>query len=217
MRDTIDPVKSFNHLIQNWWKLVLFAIIGGLLGLAVSYIKPAKYQAEALFHASIDFTEVNFENLVNETGDPVRFTQYDEDIALQVVQRMLLAKLNDAFRYARTLDPELDGPTFQRDKQIQRLHAQWALRYRHENPQIAQAIVNYWADIGLEALREAQASGRAEPFVIVDLVYEADLPQSPIYHHRNTLLLSGTVIGLLCGIIWVDFGNRFLNRRAKGT
>lgn len=217
MQDSFDPVGSFNHLIQNGWKIVLLAAVGGLLGLVISFIKPPMYQAEAFFHASIDFTEVNFENLVDEGGGPARFTQYDEDIALQVVQRVLIQKRSEAFTYARTLDPELDINTFQRDHQIRRLHAQWALRYRHEDPQIAQAIVNYWAEIGLEGLREAQESGKAEPFVLVDLVSKAILPGSPIYHNRNTLILSGTMIGLLCGIIWVDYKRRFFGQRVEGA
>ena len=30
--DEFDPVASFENLIKSWWKIVLAAVIGGLLG-----------------------------------------------------------------------------------------------------------------------------------------------------------------------------------------
>ncbi len=215
MRDAFDPVAAFNHLLRRWWKIVMFASIGGLLGLGFTFIQPPVYQAEATFHASIDFTEINFEGLVGEYGHPVVFTQYDEDLALQVVERVLLAKRPDAQAFARTLDPSIDYHSFMRNKQIQRYLARWHLRYRHKDPAIAQAIVNYWSDIGMEALREAQASGDAESFVYISQVTEATLPQSATYYNRNTLVLAGTLIGFLVGILWVDFRGRYFNHLVK--
>lgn len=217
MRDEFDPVKTFNHLIMGWWKIVVAAILGGLLGLAVSFVLPPIYQAEAIFHTGLDFTEINFENLVDENNEPLKFTQYDEDLALQVIQRVLLAELPAAYDYARSLDPSIDFPTFQKDQQIQRYHALWYLRYRHRDPQVAQAIVNYWADRANTTLQDAQAAEQAEPFVIVEQVTEAGLPQTPLYQNRNTLVLAGTVIGFLVGVLAVDFKARHLSRQVKGA
>ncbi len=211
MQDVLDPVATFINLYRGWWKIILLAVMGALIGWGVSFFNPPKFQAEATFHASIDFTQINFENMVGEYGDPLVFTQFDEDIALQVVERVLLSVRQDALAHAQTLDPTLDGQTFWDNMQIQRYLGRWHLRYRHEDPQIAQAIVNYWASIGLDALREAQESGQAESFVIIYKVSDADLPQSAIYQNRSILILAGTLVGLLCGIILVDFGARFLN------
>jgi uncharacterized protein involved in exopolysaccharide biosynthesis len=83
------------------------------------------------------------------------------------------------------------------------------LRYRHQDPQIAQSIVNFWAERGWEALQEAQQGGRAEEFVILDLVSLAALPQAPIYQNRNNLILAGTMIGFITGVILVDFTIRY--------
>jgi len=215
MLDILDPLESFNHLLKHWWKLVMFAILGGLVGLAISFIQPSTYQSEATFHASIDFTEINYENMVGEYGDPLIWTQYEEDLALQAVERVLLNRLDNAYEYAKTLDPSLAKQTFKDNQQIQRYLAKWFLRYRHENPATAQAIVNYWAEDGLQAFYAAQEAGRVESFVIVDLTSTADLPQTPIYHHRNTLVLAGTAAGFLFGILLVDFKERFLGLRKK--
>lgn len=213
MQNVMDPAVTFKNLFSGWWKIAVLAIIGGFIGLAVSFILPPTYQAEATFHASIDFTQINFENLSGEHGQPLIFTQYDEDLALQVVERVLLSVRSDALSFAKTLDPELDSKTFWDNKQIQRYLGRWQLRFRHEDPQIAQAIVNHWATIGMEALLDAQETGRAESFVIVSLVSEADLPQTPIYQNRSILVLAGTMVGFLAGIILVDFKARYLDRR----
>ncbi len=214
MQNGLNPLAAFEQLSRNWWKILILSVLGGLIGMFFSYMTPAKYQAEATFHASIDFTEINFENLVGEYGHPLVFTQYDEDLALQVVERVLLSTLDEAYQYGRLLDPLLTKPTFIQDMQISRYLARWHLRYRHQDPLIAQSIVNFWADIGMEALEEAQATGRAEEFIMIDIVTMADLPQEPTYHQRNTLVLSGSAAGLFIGVVWVDFYSRYIKKTA---
>ncbi|MFN2304977.1 MAG: hypothetical protein ACK2TV_14695, partial [Anaerolineales bacterium] len=110
-----------------------------------------------------------------------------------------------ALQYAQTLDATLNDVTFNQKGQIRRYHALWYLRYQHENPEVAQAIVNYWAEEGWKALRQAQADGGVEDYVIVDLVSLANLPHKPIYQTRNLIVLVGLVIGFLSGIILVDY------------
>jgi len=215
MRDGFDPLQTINHLLAGWWKIAVLAVIGGLLGLGISYLRPPKYQAEAIFHASIDFTEINYENMVGEYGDPLVWTQFEEDLALQVVKRMLQARLDAAYEYALTLDPSLTKDTFKEDNQIERYLGNWFLRYRHADPQVAQAVVNYWAEEGFELLRAAQENGQAESFVILDLVSLADEPASPVYHQRNTQILAGSAAGFFIGILLVDFNGRFLKRRRQ--
>ncbi len=215
MRDEIDPVKTFNHLLTSWWKIVLIAVLGGLIGLGISYLQPPTYQAEAVFHASIDFTQINYEDMVGEYGDPLVWTQYEEDLALQIVERMLIKQTNNAFQFAKKLDPSLDIDTFRDNRQIERYLAKWFLRYRHPDPEVAQAIVNHWAEVGIQALHDAQSAGEAESFVIADLTQTAPLPSSPIYHNRNILVLTGTFAGLVTGIIAIDFLGRYRHRTSK--
>jgi len=210
MQNDFDLLKTFNNLLRKWWLILSLAVLGGLVGLAISYILSPLYQAEAVFHASIDFNKVDIENLNVPTNDPYVFTQYDEDLALQAVQRMLVWKSNAAYDYALTLDPSLEREEFEENSQIKRYHAQWYLRFRHEDPAVAQAVVNYWAELGYKALQIGQESGRVESFVIVDLISEAYLPQVLQYRHRNALVLAGTIIGLVIGVIVVDSKIRFV-------
>lgn len=209
MSDTLDPISSLKNIFRSWWKIVLIAYLFSLIGLVASYLLPAKYQAQAVFTASIDFTEVTFENLVDKKGDPVEFTQYDEDLALQVVERVLMGDTDEAFAYAQTLDPSLTLDEFERDSQISRYQAKWYLRYRHASPEVAQQIVNYWANLGLEDLKAAQADGQAETFVLVELTREAALPAKPMYQQRGTLVLAGALAGIVIGVLVVDGKLRF--------
>ncbi len=212
MENEFDPLSSLNHLLHNWWHIVLIAIAAGLIGLGVSYLQPPLFQAEAIFYASIDFTEINFENLVGESGQPYIFSQYDEDLALEVVNTILLAKLNNAFEFARSLDPEIEHDSFIKNMQIVRTHGQWFLRYRHREPSVAQEVVNYWAAIGMVAIEEAQAEETIETYVLVDLVSVAELPTQAIYRNRGVMVMAGMVIGFSAGILFVDSRKRFLSR-----
>ncbi|MFU8827187.1 MAG: Wzz/FepE/Etk N-terminal domain-containing protein [Brevefilum sp.] len=214
--DSFKLIDSIHHLLQNWWKITLCAIIFGLFGLVFSFIIPPKYEAEAIFSASLDYSQINFENLVDENERPLQLTQYDLDLALSAVQRILLQVRSQAIRFAQTLDPALDAATFNQNSLIERYHDTWYLRYRHEDPLIAQSIVNYWAELGMEQLVAEQASGKVEPFVLSDLIATASLPDKPIYQNRNTLILAGTLIGLCIGVMLVDFKFNRLSSIPKG-
>lgn len=208
-QDNVNLLESIQNLMHNWWKITLCAIVFGLFGLGFSYIRPPKYEAEAIFSATVDYREINFSNLVDERGLPLAFTQYDLDLALLIVQRMLLTVRSQAINYAQTLDPGLDAATFEENMLIERLHDRWSLRYRHEDPHIAQSIVNYWADLGMAQLVEEQTAETMEPYVLVDLIVKAHLPQRPIYQNRNSLVLSGTIIGFCIGLIAFDLKYRY--------
>ncbi len=212
---TIDFVETMNNLFRRWWLIAVFAIVFGLLGLAFSALKPPKYEAEAIFSASIDYRDINFENLVDETESPLTFSQYDIDMALSAVQTALFQVRDEAFAYAQTLDPSLDAETFENNMLIERQLGLWYLRYRHEDAQTAQSIVNYWAELGFEAIKAGQAAETIEPFVLVDLTAKASLPQSPVYQNRNTLVLAGIVAGFALGIWVVDINYRFSPRKEQ--
>jgi uncharacterized protein involved in exopolysaccharide biosynthesis len=214
-QDTFSLLDTFDHLINNWWKITLFTILFGLLGLGFSFIQPPKYEAEAIFSATLDYRDINFENLVDEGRSPLVFTQYEVDLALSVVQRSLIKVRNEALAYAQTLDPTLTPDQFLQDSLIERLHSRWQLSFRHEDPQIAQQVVNYWAELGRNQLEQDQASERVEPYVMVDFLSEASLPGSPVYQNRNILMLAGAVIGFVAGIAVIDFQHRYLIKRKK--
>jgi capsular polysaccharide biosynthesis protein len=212
---TIDFIETMNNLFRRWWLIAVFAIVGGLLALAFSALKPPKYEAEAIFSASIDYRDINFENLVDETESPLTFSQYDIDMALSAVHTVLLQVRDEAFTFAQSLDPSLEAETFENNMLIERQLGLWYLRYRHEDAQTAQSIVNYWAELGIDVMKAGQAAETIEPYVLVEWVSEASLPQSPVYQNRNTLALAGIVAGFALGILVVDIQYRFIPRKEQ--
>lgn len=214
-QDTFTLIATFHHLLNNWWKIALFAIIFGLLGLGFSFLRPPKYQAEAIFSTSLDYSEINFENLVDEDHQPVIFAQYEVDLALSVIQRSVLKVRNETMAYAQSLDPSISEDQFLKDSLIERLHSEWYLRFRHEDPEIAQDVTNYWAELARQQLAEDQGTGKVESYVLVDFLSEAALPDTPIYQNRNTLMMAGFVIGFVVGIAYVDFQHRYLSKDKK--
>lgn len=212
---TIDFIETMNNLFRRWWLIAVFAIVGGLLALAFSALKPPKYEAEAIFSASIDYRDINFENLVDETESPLTFSQYDIDMALSAVHTVLLQVRDEAFTFAQSLDPSLEAEPFENNMLIERQLGLWYLRYRHEDAQTAQSIVNYWAELGIDVMKAGQAAETIEPYVLVELTSEASLPQSPVYQNRNTLALAGIVAGFALGILVVDIQYRFIPRKEQ--
>ena len=208
-QDVFNLVETINHLFRNWWKITLIGIIFGFLGLVFSFFNPPKYQAEAIFSSTIDYSQINFENLIAENGEPLWVTQYDYDLAISVVDRVLIQTRKEAILYAQTLDPALDSATFIHNTFIERQHDRWYLRYRHEDPAIAKSIVNHWAELGVLKLKEGQAASKIESYVLGDLISPAYLPSRPIYHNRNSLVLAGTIIGLCIGVLLVDLKHRY--------
>lgn len=214
-QDNINLIDTLNNLMHNWWKIAMCTVIFAVLGLAFSFISPPKYEAEALFSVVIDYRELNFENLVNESGQPYELTQYDIDLSVTIVPNALIKVRNRVINFAQSLDPELDANVFEEDSVIERLHDRWRLRFRHQDPQIAQSIVDYWADAGMEQLEKEQAAETMQPFVQVDLILRPDLPQTPIYQNRSSLLLAGLVIGICLGILVFDMRYRYFKLSTK--
>jgi uncharacterized protein involved in exopolysaccharide biosynthesis len=123
---------------------------------------------------------------------------------------------NNALAYAQSLDPSLEAGTFEYNMSVERLHDRWYLRFRHEDPQIAQSVVNYWAETAMIQLEKEQADNKIEPFVLSSLIARANLPNRPLYQNRNTLVLAGTIIGLCLGILLVDMRYRFITSAKQG-
>lgn len=213
--ETVDFIETMNNLLRRWWVIAIYAIVFGLLGLVFSYISPPKYEAEAIFSAGVDYRDINFDNLVDETNSPLTFSQYDVDMALSAVQTVLLQVRDEAFSYAQTLDPALDAETFENDGLIERRLGQWYLRYRHQDAQTAQAIVNKWAELGIEEMKAQQETETIEPYVMIELTALASLPKTPEYQNRNVLTLAGIIIGLTAGILAVDIRYRYFPQKAQ--
>jgi hypothetical protein len=198
------PVVYLNRVLRWWWLVFVLAIIGGVVGLVVHRFKPPQYEAQAIFQASIDFTKVDFMHPPEPTPAPYHLTEYDEDLNLAIVQGSLLAVIPQVVAFANQNGLALDNASLMDQAIIERSHSFWYLRFRDNDPALAQSVTNFWADAGYANLLDWQKNGKVPVFVFFDLIQKADLPKNPTFFHTNTFVLAGSVIGLLVGMLLVN-------------
>lgn len=216
-QSSFSIIALLDNLLKNWWKISLLAVLFGMFALAYSTNNRPKYEAEAVFFARVDESDFNFQNLVDLVGSPVTFSQYDRDLALNVVEKIILQVRNLAFNHAKTLDPTLSFEEFSANTFVERIQGEWFLRYRHQDPAIAQEIVNHWAALVMTQFKQDQEAARIEPFVRLELISTAERPNFPIYQNRRNLLIAGITMGFATGILLVDVKYRFFSAKTKGT
>jgi uncharacterized protein involved in exopolysaccharide biosynthesis len=215
--EEFEPFEQFNRILKFWWVVVLAAILGGAAGLGVHRLKPPLYETQAVFIANIDFNKVNFTRPFSPTSTPAssnqsarptpptyEFTQYDEDLSLLTVQGSLLKVRPQVIAYAQANGWAIDSASLQANATIERKHPYWELRYRSADPVQAQKLVNYWAQAAFANLQDKQKAGQMPPYILFDLVQLADLPQKPLYFQTNTLVLAGTMIGMIVGLFLLN-------------
>jgi len=206
MKETNEfvPAVHFNRILRWWWLVAAIGIIGGVLGLVAHRFRPPQYEAQAVFTASIDFNKIDFYHPPAPTPVPYHLTPYDEDLALAVIEASLRAVIPQVVTFANQKGLALDSDTLMERTIIERLHTFWYLRFRENDPALAQAVANYWADAGYATLLDWKNTGKVPVFVYFDLVQKADLPNAPTFFHTNSFVLAGAAIGLITGMILVN-------------
>jgi len=69
-----SPKKYFQKVVEKWWILFLAMLIGGLIGVGLSFLKTPRYEAEARISTSIDYTvlpeleDYEEDRMINEAG-----------------------------------------------------------------------------------------------------------------------------------------------------
>ena len=98
---------------------------------------------------------------------------------------------------------------------IERRHAFWELRFRHTDAAFAQALVNMWAQRGYQSMLQMQADGLAPAYVVYGPPTLARKPLQPVYYATNKLVLAGSLVGWLAGLLFVELAARRMLARTK--
>jgi hypothetical protein len=205
MDPELIPLDNFKRMLKFWWLVLLFSIVGGIVGYIIHRQKPPLYEAKAIFMASIDF---------NKISPPYTLTQYDEDISLVNVEVALIEARSSVSSYVLTNNFFSDPNLLLYQSVIERKNAYWELRFRYSDPIVAQNITNYWAHQALILLQEWQKSDQMPSYLYFDLVQLATLPDRPVYFETNKMVMAGSLIGLLSGLLIVNFP--LLNKKMIG-
>ena len=143
-----------------------------------------------------------------QSGDRVQdvrldLIQYNEDLSLGAVEGALRSSVvqQALFSSAQAQAISLEAVSFAQAITIERKHSVWEARYRNTDPYIAQTVTNLWMQLGYDLMQSMQASGNMADFVILDPPNYAPLPSEPVAYHLNTLLLAGSMAGLILGVL----------------
>jgi uncharacterized protein involved in exopolysaccharide biosynthesis len=191
------PLDAFRRLMRLWWLLALTGILGGIAGFAFHRLNPPMYESQAVYHASLDFTQANQFIKPNDLS----LSQYDEDIALEAVHAALLEVQPLVIAAVNKQDITLSRNQFISNATVEREHAFWKVRFRNSDPKTAQAVVSIWTDEATQAMRTYQQDGRMKNYVFFELVSSASMPAKPTYLLTNQVVLAGGLAGLVIGIL----------------
>ena len=152
MLQEFSPKDELLRLLRMWWVLAACMILGGLVGFAIHRVKPPVYQAKATLYSFIDYQKVT----------DVRLSEYDEDVTINTVQSVMLSNLviGKVLETAGNVDIPIDYTTFMDQMSIYRSLTNYEIFYRDRNPQVAQTVVNIWAQTGLATFENLQKSVR---------------------------------------------------------
>ena len=204
------PMNYFERTIRLWWVVALCAFLGGAAGYLLHLTRPPLYEATATFQVIIDFSKLGEQPL----------TQYDEDLALSVVEKILF--YNPTIHEKMQAEPDfqaagLDYFEWARNIRLERQHAFWKLRFRHADPAVAQTLVNRWAELGYQEMLAWEDAGKVHNYLVFSPPTLADLPQEPVVYGRNQMVLAGCLIGFIIGILLATWLGRKESRGAPGA
>ncbi len=189
----LDPVLFLNRTLNFWWIIAITMFVGGLLGFAFSYLRPPVYEATAKIYATVD---------VSKYGD-IKITERDEDLALSGIQDALLSNdvLSAVVQESNAQKLNIDWYNLGRDVNIERGNAYWYLRYRNPDRLTAQKLVNLWMEKAYQAVLARLANHTLPDYVIFNPLILAGVPTTPVEYGRNKIVLAGSLLGLIAGII----------------
>jgi uncharacterized protein involved in exopolysaccharide biosynthesis len=202
--DEFSAYDYFNKVLDLWWFVALATFLGGVFGLIFIQFQPSEYEATATYIVTIDLNRFPFQGVRED------LIQYNEDMAVNTTQNALLSR---EVRYQVLVEMKEMGISITpndliNNSTIERKQDVWELRYRSEDPQQAQQIVDTWAKLGYEAMKSWQESGKAPDYVMFNPPSLADLPQQPVRYEKNKVIFAGALIGFIVGTITASLISR---------
>ena len=144
-----DLASGYAKVLGGWYWILAAGILGGLVGLALNWLVPARYQSTALVSIGIDYGRTQF---IDEDAERHIFAR---------IQDLLLS--DDVFQAAQgqlsqSLPGEQEGGSavdLTERVRLHRIEAQWQLSALGGSPELAAAYANAWAESALQAVERA--------------------------------------------------------------
>ena len=199
-----SPGVYLTRVMNIWWLVLLTTFLGGLFGFIFFHLHPPVYEPTATYFVTLDLYRFPIQGVRED------LIQYNEDMALNTTEGALVSMevLNRVILQVKDIGQSLTVKDLLDGSTIERKHDIWELRYRNQDPAIAQSIVNTWAQVGYQAMLSWQAAGLAPDYLIFQPPTLALVPQQPVLYRQNNLMLAGALIGFMIGIIFSSLIHR---------
>jgi uncharacterized protein involved in exopolysaccharide biosynthesis len=133
------------RVLQKWWLVVLFVVVGGIAGWLFHKVQPPVYEAKAVFGVSVDVTQRCL-------------TQSETDRALNIVGALLNSSIvkETVVARAQSLGYPVTLAGFRQSTSLERRQSVLEIRVRGREPATATALANLWAEVAYERLIQAR-------------------------------------------------------------
>ena len=141
----IDPLNILKFMLRRWYAILVFSLIGGLLGFGAARILRPEYEASAVVRIGIDYERL-------DSLTPLQEWRITGTIRALLVSDAILEEV-----YTATGDV-LGGSSFQEFRDSIKLVDQsdgWRLTARGRDPEAAAQVANVWAEATIQWLEEA--------------------------------------------------------------
>lgn len=143
--EEFSPLDAYQRVLSRLWLVVLLAILGGCVGWFIHQLQPPVYEAKAVFTANIDYSQIE------------KLTEYEQDQTIGAVLGLMgstdvVERVNQEARAQKLPFQEL---VYNQNMFLERRQSLLQLRYRSQDPKVAAAIANLWADAAYQRLKEA--------------------------------------------------------------
>ena len=139
MSESFSPKELFLKKIRLWWFPFLMACTGAFIGLLVSIVMPANYEAIAEINLAIDFSKIGM------------VTDIEQDQIIEMVGDICKSDMVLSKVLANT--PEISADEFNEIAQLERRNVKWVFKIRHSDADFANKLVHLWQET---AYREIQ-------------------------------------------------------------
>jgi hypothetical protein len=147
MNQSFSPIDAFNRILNSWWWVFLFMLLGGAVGYGIHAFHPPVYESTAKISFNIDYThsgqlsDVEEDQMLGVAGDVIGSTA--------VLEKVVSA--------AQAKGISIDLPSLSQSIFRERKAYIWVLRVRQSTPQKAAALAGLWGDAAYAALSDGRS------------------------------------------------------------
>jgi uncharacterized protein involved in exopolysaccharide biosynthesis len=139
-----NPLETISSLLSRWWISVVMAVSGGILGWAFHFFNPAVYEATAGLTITMDFSQR-------------ALTQYEQDYAFSTAGAIIVsnAVMGQILELAQISGISISSTQLAQQMFSEGRQSVWELHIRDQDPQVAAALANIWAQAAYDTLNSA--------------------------------------------------------------